>query len=299
MIFNRFCWILPAILLLAVAVQAKPLAVSQKPDEHTLPAPELDGHSGPEEYGNPFLWTCLADLSRGLISKGEEACGRAIALDPKDADAHELRGYAYLVEHRFEHAEADFRMALKLRPATAEALAGHGQSLSGLGQFDGAVAQFSKATVLAPKNAAYRNGLCWARAGTGKNLKRALADCNAALALAPGTAGPLNSRGLVKLRLGRFDAAITDYTASLAANPQQASARFGRGLAHLGLGHVAAGDADILGARKTDYEIDGLFVLLGLLPRECGQGKLKCPAGFPPVSGGTEYRGMAVSLSRN
>ncbi|HWY62304.1 MAG TPA: tetratricopeptide repeat protein [Rhizomicrobium sp.] len=298
MILNRFCWVLPAILLLAAA-EAKPLPVSQKPGAHKLSAPELDGRSGPGGYGNPFLWTCLADLSRGLTAKAEEACGRAIAINPKDADTYELRGYAYLIEHRFEHAEADFRVVLKLRSESAEVLAGLGQSLNGLGQFDRAVAQFAKAAALAPKNAAYRNGLCWARAGTGKNLKQALADCNAALALAPGTPGPLNSRSLVELRLGRFGAAVTDYTASLKAMPQQASARFGRGLAHLGLGHVAAGSADILSARKTDNEIDGLFVLLGLLPRECGQGKPKCPPGFPPDSGGAEYRRLAVSMPGN
>jgi len=292
----RLCRVLPVLLLMAGAAQARPLPVSQPPAEQKQLLPALKDHPGPGGYGNPFLWSCLADLAHGWLSQGERACGQAIAFDPKDPNAYDLRGYAYLIERRFELAEADFRAALKLTPKSAQDLAGYGQSLTGLGQFAEAVTQFSKAVALAPANAAYRNGLCWARAGTGKNLKRALADCNAALLLVPGTPGPLNSRGLVELRLGRFNTAITDYTAALAVRPQLPPARFGRGLAHLELGQIAAGGADILGARNADPEIDALFVQLGVLSRECGQGKQQCPAGFPPVSQAPDYREMAVVL---
>ena len=296
MIDFRLCRVLPVLLLMAGAAQAQPLPVSHPPAAQKQLPPGLHDHTAPGGYGNPFLWSCLADLAHGRLTRGEQLCGQAIVVDPEDPDAYKLRGYAYLIERRFELAEADFRAALKLEPNSAQDLAGYGQSLTGLGQFAGAVTQFTKAVALAPANAAYRNGLCWARAGTGKNLKRALADCNAALVLAPATPGPLNSRGLVELRLGRFNLAITDYTAALTVRPQLPAARFGRGLAHLGLGHIAAGGADILGARKADPDVDALFVQLGMLPRECGQGQPQCPAGFPPASHAPDYREMAVVL---
>jgi tetratricopeptide (TPR) repeat protein len=224
---------------------------------------------------------------RGQIAVGEAACSLAISIKPSDTDAYELRGYAYLIEHRFERAEADFLTALKARPNEPEDLAGYGQSLSGLGQFPQAVAQFSKAVALAPGNAAYLNGLCWARAGTGRDLGTALEECIAALVLAPAMAAPLNSRGLVELRMARYQAAIVDYTASLAANARQPSAMFGRGLAHLELGQTDQGRTDIQTAREGDADIDTLYVTLGVLPRDCqAKGKVKCPAGFPmPITG--------------
>src|SRR6185369_103665 len=99
---------------------------------------------------------------------------------------------------------------------------------------------------LAPNKAPYWSALCWARAGTGRQLNLALAECDRSLALQPGTAAALNSRGLVNLRLKKFDASIKDYNAALAAGPLQASARFGRGLARLSVHMIALGAQDIL-----------------------------------------------------
>ena len=278
----RLIRLLPAVLFAAGAAAAAPLPVSQVPESKPRSTPLLDDHSGPNGYSDPFLWTCLGDLARGRIGEGEQACSTAIQFDPKDGDAYELRGYAYLIEHRFERAEADFQAALKLRPDNPEDLAGYGQSLSGLGRFNEAVIQFDKAVAQEPNDAAYRNALCWAVAGTGKNLDRALDECNRAIALAPGKAAPLNSRGLVELRMGRYQPAIADYTQSVAANVYQPSAYFGRGLARLATGQKEAGATDIRTARNGDADIDGMFVMLGVLNRECAAGvTAKCPAGFP------------------
>lgn len=141
--------------------------------------------------------------------------------------------------------------------------------------------QYRKALDLAPARAPYWNGLCWARAGTGQHLDQALEECNHALSLQPGAAAALNSRGLVYLRLGRFDRSIADYNASLAAGPLQASARFGRGLAWLHSGKTDKGKADIAEARRRDPEINSLFALLGVLPLSCMQKQEGCPPGFP------------------
>jgi tetratricopeptide (TPR) repeat protein len=247
----------------------------QEPDKDAAPAT------------NGYLAACLSALANGRPLKAEQACGQAIASNPGLATGYKLRGYVYLIEHRFERAAADFRIALEIRPNDPENRAGYGQSLNGLGQFSGAVAEFTKAVSLSPATAAYHNGLCWARAGTGRNLRTALADCDRALALAPGSAGPLNSRGLVELRLGRLPAAIADYDASLASQPSQPSARFGRGLAWLRLRQTAKGASDINEARRADPEIDDLFITLGILRRECGPGAAgpDCPVGFPPNPG--------------
>lgn len=246
-----------------------------------------------------MLLSCLAETARGELRKAEEACGKAIAYDARSATAYKLRGYVFLIGHRFERAESDFHVALGLKPNDPESRAGHGQSLNGLGRFDAAVSEFGRAVALDPEKSAYHNGLCWARAGTGRHLALALANCNRAMALAPGAAGPLNSRGLVHLRMGRFKPAVADYAASLQINPRQPSAHFGRGLARLRLGQTMAGAADITEAREGDTEIDDLFQILGILPRTCGRvGSGPCLKGFParPKPPAHAYPWVVVSL---
>ncbi len=283
-----------SLLFILFALLAAPGFASQPSKQH-------GGLTGPELRlaVNILLVSCLEDTAAGNLEQGEKSCSEAIALDASSVMAYKLRGYGYLMAHRFERGEADFRTAIRLVPNDAELLAGLGQSLSGQGRFWEATAQFGKAVQIAPTNAAYHNGLCWARAGTGKALQTALGDCNRALMLAPGTPGPLNSRGLVHLRLGQAQAAIVDYDASLKIQPVQASASFGRGLANLALGRLLQGVADIWDARRADPDIDALYATLGILSPECARDQTggKCPKGFPPRRQSKPSDGPWISVS--
>jgi tetratricopeptide (TPR) repeat protein len=97
----------------------------------------------------------------------------------------------------------------------------------------------------------------------GSELEKALADCNKALKLRPKAPDILDSRGLVLLRLGKFDRAIADYTASLSVNPSNAWALYGRGLAELRKG-MADGQADLVSATSLAPSIAAEFSKLGL-----------------------------------
>jgi tetratricopeptide (TPR) repeat protein len=92
------------------------------------------------------------------------------------------------------------------------------------------------------------NGRCWARAMLGKELDKALDDCNAALRRGPRNSEVLDSRGLVHLRLGQYREAIEDYDAALRLQPRLAWSLYGRGLAKQKLGDAAGGAADIAAA---------------------------------------------------
>jgi len=284
-------------LWLSCPAAARPIAVSLPPKQDKLPTPLLGDRLGSEKSGNLFVAFCLDQLTRGNLARAEEACGHALDVNPNDADAYKLRGYAYLLEHRFERAAADFRAALRLKPADDNDLAGYGQSLTGLGQFTAAAGQFRKALAVSPQKAAYWNGLCWAQAGSGRQLSQALIACNRALAIEPGAPGALNSRGLVYLRMKNFNASIADYSISLRTRPQQASAWFGRGLARLSGGEIA-GAAGIAVARRRDHGIDGVFITMGVLPARCDRpGSPKCPPGFPPAVQKTPEAFMTVSYT--
>ena len=104
------------------------------------------------------------------------------------------------------------------------------------------------ATGLAGKLARALNARCWARALEGRELDRALADCNAALGRDPRNADIRDSRGLVRLRLGDLDKSILDYDEALKIHPKSAWSLYGRGLAELRKGEKAAGETDIAAA---------------------------------------------------
>ena len=81
------------------------------------------------------------------------------------------------------------------------------------------------------------NSRCWARAVLGRDLNKALADCNASLKPMPGDEDA-RQRASVRLKLGISDA-VADYTAALAARPDMASSYYGRAAAEEAKGMAA------------------------------------------------------------
>ncbi len=110
------------------------------------------------------------------------------------------------------------------------------------------------------------NGRCWSRALWGKDLDKALSDCNAALRWAPKVAGILDSRGLVHLRQGDLDKAIADYDAALALDPKTAWSLYGRGLAKQRRGLKADGDVDIAAAIALQPKLPEQAKQYGIAP---------------------------------
>ena len=76
----------------------------------------------------------------------------------------------------------------------------------------------------------------------------------------------LDSRGLVRLRMGDFDKAIADYDAALKVNPNEAWSLYGRGLAELRKGLTAPGQADIKAAEAINPRLADEAKTAGLEP---------------------------------
>ncbi|MEO8927064.1 MAG: hypothetical protein ABI306_07855 [Caulobacteraceae bacterium] len=110
------------------------------------------------------------------------------------------------------------------------------------------------------------NGRCWARALMGRDLDKALADCNAALKMDAKSPTALDSRGLVRLRLGDLDKSIADYDVALTLRPGSAWSLYGRGLAELAKGMKAQGDADIAAAVALDPHVADELAKHGVKP---------------------------------
>ncbi len=121
--------------------------------------------------------------------------------------------------------------------------------------FERAVAEYSRWIASYPKDPQVTNALnarCWTRATWGQQLAEGLADCNEVLRKSPRDAGYLDSRGLLHLRLEKYDESIADYDAALKLQPKIAWSLYGRGLAKQHKGLKAEGDADIQAALAID-----------------------------------------------
>ena len=117
----------------------------------------------------------------------------------------------------------------------------------------------------AASDAADLNGLCWEKTMAGVALERALDECTAALALTPDSAGIIDSRGWVYVRLGRHREAIADFDRALTLEPDLSGSLYGRAMAWHGLGDAAKARADRDAAFAVSASVDREFRDAGIL----------------------------------
>ena len=118
-----------------------------------------------------------------------------------------------------------------------------------------AISAYGDITRILPKKVSAWRIRCYLRAAAG-DFNNALKDCNEAMRLgAPdyGLAVTLETRGIVHLKLKKFDDAIDDFTAALRFDAKRAVALYGRGLAKAEKGQ--SGDADIAAAKALDVRV--------------------------------------------
>jgi tetratricopeptide (TPR) repeat protein/predicted aspartyl protease len=278
----------PAAAAAAATAGATAQAPADAPDAAAAgqPQPQLDA-AGYARRGS-------ASASRRDYARAIADLSRAVELDPAQADYFYERGSAYQSANRPDEALQDFTHAITLRPDHVPALMARAQlrlerhdpaaSISpdleaadraapkeaevrlDLGDaylrvrdYEAAAAEYNhwidshdRSDVQMPRARAAR---CWARTLIGRELGPALEDCNAAVKASRSDASVLDSRGLVYLRLGKYDKAIRDYDAALALDPKIPWSLYGRGLARQHLGQSAAAEADIAAAKALSPKI--------------------------------------------
>lgn len=175
----------------------------------------------------------------------------ALKLDPHLVDALLLRGELRLMAKDADGAEADFQGAAKQAPDDPQLAGEIAAAYSHVGRFERAIAYYDDWIARYPKDPRLPdvlNGRCWARALWGRELDKAVADCDAALRRGQRLAAYLDSRGLAHLRRGELDLAITDYDQALKLQPKLPWSLYGRGLAKAKKGDAAGSVADIAAA---------------------------------------------------
>ena len=114
------------------------------------------------------------------------------------------------------------------------------------------------------------NERCRIKAITGVDLTRALGDCNAAISRTDKSdssrAKYLDSRGLVRLRLGDYKKSIADYDEALALSPRDPWSLYGRGVDKLRSDRQGEGRIDMDAAVAVWPPVADAFRKRGIAP---------------------------------
>lgn len=198
---------------------------------------------------------------------------RSLELKPDHLPARVARAEMRLRAGDIPGAGADLDSAARIAPKEDDVRYFLGRDYERADLPAPAIAQFDLWILAHPddaKMAGALNGRCWARAVQGENLALGLSDCNAALKLSTKAsafhADVLDSRGLVRLRLGDYDKAIADYDASLKIDPRSARALYGRGVAESRKKQIGESEADIAAAAALVPRIGDDFKRHGVTP---------------------------------
>jgi len=198
---------------------------------------------------------------------------RAIELNPDHVAARVARAHNRLARKDKTGATADLAAAAQAAPKEADIRFYMARAYSSMNLLTESVAQLDlwiPAHNDDVKTPAALNDRCWIRALQNQDLAKALSDCNEALSRAekgrPLFARVLNSRGLVRMRLGDYDKSIADYDASLKISAADPGSYYGRGIAKIRKKKSAEGEADIAAALKLKPTIGDEFARYGLIP---------------------------------
>ena len=115
-----------------------------------------------------------------------------------------------------------------------------------------------------PDDAKLLDMRCWVRGIAGKSLKKAMKDCQRAVALAPTDKTMMEGPGFILYRQGRFADAIAAFDSVTARSPLSPDAYFLRGLAKLNLGETGSGESDIKAAKILRYDIEQGYADYGI-----------------------------------
>jgi protein O-GlcNAc transferase len=227
--------------------------------------------------------------------------GRAVALDPALAEAHNDRGVILAANGSFADAIPCFERAVALNPGYSEARNNLGRALQSLGRFDEALVQFEHVLKTAPDSpiAHFNLASVLERAGRKPDAERhyrsaiglradfvdghlhlasllqdtnrlpeALGHAERAVALSPDSAGAHNNLGNILRSLGRRDDAIAHYEAALRTDPDFFMAHYNCGLALRGETRIAEARAHFARAfsLRPGFLEAGLALCMAELP---------------------------------
>lgn len=194
--------------------------------------------------------------------QAEILLSRAVAVDPRSAEAHMSRGVALNKLQRHDEARESYRRALALRPNYALALSNLGNASVTL-DLQEALECYDKALAIDGNLAEAHNGRGWVLCRL-RNYDEAIASLNRALSIKPDYASALANRAVALQELLRFDEAMADCNRAVALAPDDVNGWLWRASVWLHLQQMAEALPDCEKALAIDPESVQAHLVLGL-----------------------------------
>ncbi len=195
---------------------------------------------------------------------------RAIAINPRSAEAYISRAEAQISMGKAREANDDANRALKLKPNAAKAYVVRATAKVGLSDLTGARADANRAIQLAPDlSAAYGvRGLTKVLSGDYRNVAT---DFDRAIALDSSSVDAYLLRGQVRRFLGNFDGALSDIEYVISRKTKLSEAYGTRALIRLGKDDKAGAKADAeQSIALAPNSADSAYSILGKFAYDAG-----------------------------
>ncbi len=180
-------------------------------------------------------------ITAGVLAQAEHE--RLLAVAPRSARAHQLRGQSDEAQGKSADAEAEYKAALEAGPPTADVLVALGDLVrrSRL-DFAAARAYYARALELAPGSydAVYGIGVCDSYAG---EHAKAIVSFRKALRVAPDSAPAHLALGISLLQTGDAAAAVTELEQAAKLEPRMRQAYYQLGRTYQVLGRPRDAEA--------------------------------------------------------
>lgn len=188
---------------------------------------------------------------KGEYDSAIEYYSKALAVDPKSAQAYSGRGHAYSDKTEYDKAIEDYSRAIEIDSKQALVYGSRGAAYFVKGEDGKAIEDYSKAINIAPQDYEFYHLRGIAHLKIGKYGK-AIEDCSRAAAIAPQDAEILHNRANAYCKSGAYNKAIEDYSTAIKIAPEYAAAYYNRGIVYQEKGECDKASADYSKAIKID-----------------------------------------------
>lgn len=195
--------------------------------------------------------------------QAEILLNRAVAVDPRSAEAHMSLGVALNGLRRHDEARESYRKALALRPNYAVALSNLGNASVTLDLHQEALESYDKALAINGDLAEAHNGRGWALCRL-RNYDEAVVSLNRALSIKPDYAAALANRAVALRELQRFDEALADGNRAITLAPDDANGWLARASILLQIQQIAQASHDCEKALAIAPDSIQAHLVLGL-----------------------------------
>lgn len=195
----------------------------------------------------------IGDLARALSDYD-----KAVALEPQWSATYSNRGNLHSSMNNHERAIRDHKRAIELSPNSATNYSDRATSYKRMGNYDLAILDYTTAIGLNPRIAAIYDNRGTAYSAKGEH-DLAIRDHDKAIQLNPHFALAHNNLGCARFRKGDYKRAVQDFDRAIELNPDRALAYYNRAQCHMCLDDWKRAASDLNDARRRGLDIARAF----------------------------------------